>query len=275
MLAVCGQIDLRAGGPSFVPPASPEALEGLSKKDAAWSTVARPRTEAAEHLHVHQAVAAVAADDDVRLRRHDAALLPAERLDRGAAGTGAAEQRFRPPTEQGLCRPIVRREVDQRRSGANRPCLVTRGRDASRATASAQASLAHLKVAARAVREPGSCRYRGLLPTDAGNARSPRLGFVVSRADQSQRVSSTSIDVACPTTAERQHGVPPLPLRPIAARVRLGDGRRASSGWRWRACWRRWFLRSPRRGRRGDTRPIRSRPSRDIFRRQGQSPASF
>lgn len=37
MLAVSGQIDLRAGGPSFVPPVSAQALEGLSKKGAAWT----------------------------------------------------------------------------------------------------------------------------------------------------------------------------------------------------------------------------------------------
>jgi hypothetical protein len=38
MLAVSGQINLAAGGPSFMPPASREALEGLSKKDDAWQT---------------------------------------------------------------------------------------------------------------------------------------------------------------------------------------------------------------------------------------------
>jgi hypothetical protein len=36
MLAVSGEIDLRLGGPSFKPSISPEALEGLSKKSAAW-----------------------------------------------------------------------------------------------------------------------------------------------------------------------------------------------------------------------------------------------
>jgi hypothetical protein len=38
MLAASGQLNLAAGGPSFFPPASQEALEGLSKKDAAWGT---------------------------------------------------------------------------------------------------------------------------------------------------------------------------------------------------------------------------------------------
>lgn len=36
LLAVSGQLNLQAGGPSFIPPASKEALEGLSRKDAAW-----------------------------------------------------------------------------------------------------------------------------------------------------------------------------------------------------------------------------------------------
>lgn len=36
MLAVSGEIDLRLGGSSFRPSISPEALEGLSKKSAAW-----------------------------------------------------------------------------------------------------------------------------------------------------------------------------------------------------------------------------------------------
>ena len=38
MLATSGQLNLKAGGPSFFPPASNEALEGLSKKDDAWGT---------------------------------------------------------------------------------------------------------------------------------------------------------------------------------------------------------------------------------------------
>jgi hypothetical protein len=37
MLLASGELDLRAGGPGFVPTVSQEALEGLSKKDAAWS----------------------------------------------------------------------------------------------------------------------------------------------------------------------------------------------------------------------------------------------
>ena len=37
MLATSGQIDLRVGGPSFIPPVSPEVLEGLSMKEAAWA----------------------------------------------------------------------------------------------------------------------------------------------------------------------------------------------------------------------------------------------
>ena len=36
MLAVSGQLNLKSGGPSFFPPASKEALEGLSKKGAEW-----------------------------------------------------------------------------------------------------------------------------------------------------------------------------------------------------------------------------------------------
>ncbi|HSG70649.1 MAG TPA: DUF1553 domain-containing protein, partial [Planctomycetaceae bacterium] len=36
MLAVSGDLDLRVGGPSFKPTISPEALEGLSRKTAAW-----------------------------------------------------------------------------------------------------------------------------------------------------------------------------------------------------------------------------------------------
>lgn len=36
MLATSGQLNTKAGGPSFFPPASKEALEGLSKKSAAW-----------------------------------------------------------------------------------------------------------------------------------------------------------------------------------------------------------------------------------------------
>ena len=38
MLAASGQLNLKAGGPSFFPPASREALEGLSKKGDAWGT---------------------------------------------------------------------------------------------------------------------------------------------------------------------------------------------------------------------------------------------
>jgi hypothetical protein len=38
MLAASGQLNLAAGGPSFFPPASQEALEGLSKKGDAWGT---------------------------------------------------------------------------------------------------------------------------------------------------------------------------------------------------------------------------------------------
>jgi hypothetical protein len=38
MLAVSGQLNPQAGGPSFYPPASKEALEGLSKKGAEWGT---------------------------------------------------------------------------------------------------------------------------------------------------------------------------------------------------------------------------------------------
>ena len=37
MLASSGQIDLRIGGPSFIPPVSSEVLEGLSMKGAAWT----------------------------------------------------------------------------------------------------------------------------------------------------------------------------------------------------------------------------------------------
>lgn len=36
MLAVCGDLDLRTGGPSFKPSISAEALEGLSRKSGAW-----------------------------------------------------------------------------------------------------------------------------------------------------------------------------------------------------------------------------------------------
>lgn len=36
-LAASGELDLRSGGPGFVPTLSTDALEGLSKKDAAWS----------------------------------------------------------------------------------------------------------------------------------------------------------------------------------------------------------------------------------------------
>jgi hypothetical protein len=36
MLATSGQLNLKAGGPSFYPPATKEALEGLSKKGAEW-----------------------------------------------------------------------------------------------------------------------------------------------------------------------------------------------------------------------------------------------
>ncbi len=38
MLATSGQLNLEAGGPSFFPPISREALEGLSKKGDAWGT---------------------------------------------------------------------------------------------------------------------------------------------------------------------------------------------------------------------------------------------
>jgi hypothetical protein len=38
MLATSGQLNLKAGGPSFFPPASKEALEGLSQKSGAWGT---------------------------------------------------------------------------------------------------------------------------------------------------------------------------------------------------------------------------------------------
>lgn len=36
MLTATGEVDLRLGGPSFVPTVSTEALEGLSRRDAAW-----------------------------------------------------------------------------------------------------------------------------------------------------------------------------------------------------------------------------------------------
>jgi hypothetical protein len=38
MLAAAGRLNLEAGGPSFYPPATKEALEGLSKKSDAWGT---------------------------------------------------------------------------------------------------------------------------------------------------------------------------------------------------------------------------------------------
>ncbi len=38
MLAASGQLNLKAGGPSFYPPATKDALEGLSKKTEAWGT---------------------------------------------------------------------------------------------------------------------------------------------------------------------------------------------------------------------------------------------
>ncbi|MCH8924097.1 MAG: DUF1553 domain-containing protein, partial [Planctomycetes bacterium] len=38
MLAASGRLNLKAGGPSFFPPTSKEALEGLSKKGDAWGT---------------------------------------------------------------------------------------------------------------------------------------------------------------------------------------------------------------------------------------------
>ena len=38
MLAVSGQLNAKAGGPGFYPPASKQALEGLSKKGAEWGT---------------------------------------------------------------------------------------------------------------------------------------------------------------------------------------------------------------------------------------------
>jgi hypothetical protein len=37
LLSASGQIDLRVGGPSFRPTVSPEALEGLSRKQSAWN----------------------------------------------------------------------------------------------------------------------------------------------------------------------------------------------------------------------------------------------
>jgi len=37
LLSVSGEIDLRAGGPGFVPTVSREAIEGLSRRDAAWN----------------------------------------------------------------------------------------------------------------------------------------------------------------------------------------------------------------------------------------------
>jgi hypothetical protein len=37
LLRASGQLDLRPGGPSFRPTVSPAALEGLSRKSAAWS----------------------------------------------------------------------------------------------------------------------------------------------------------------------------------------------------------------------------------------------
>jgi hypothetical protein len=43
ILAASGELDLRIGGPSFYPTISPEALEGLSRKAAAWT--ASPETE--------------------------------------------------------------------------------------------------------------------------------------------------------------------------------------------------------------------------------------
>jgi hypothetical protein len=38
MLAVSGQLNLKAGGASFFPPATKQSLEGLSKKGAEWGT---------------------------------------------------------------------------------------------------------------------------------------------------------------------------------------------------------------------------------------------
>jgi len=52
MLAVSGQIDLRVGGPSFKPTISAEALEGLSRKSAAW-TASPPEEQRRRSLYIY------------------------------------------------------------------------------------------------------------------------------------------------------------------------------------------------------------------------------
>lgn len=52
MLAVSGELNLKAGGPSFFPPASKEALEGLSKKSAAWG-VSPPEEQRRRSIYMY------------------------------------------------------------------------------------------------------------------------------------------------------------------------------------------------------------------------------
>jgi hypothetical protein len=52
ILAVSGQIDLRVGGPSFKPTISAEALEGLSRKSAAWAA-SPPEEQRRRSLYIY------------------------------------------------------------------------------------------------------------------------------------------------------------------------------------------------------------------------------
>ncbi len=100
MLATSGQLNLKAGGPSFYPPATKQALEGLSKKSDAWGQSPPDEQRRRSIYMMTKRSLLSAADDHVRLCRYDATVQPAEHLDRGAAGIGAIEQRLRTRAER-------------------------------------------------------------------------------------------------------------------------------------------------------------------------------
>ena len=103
ILASSGRLDLRLGGPSFRPVISQEALEGLSQKGRDYTPSPASRARPAQPLHVFPARAALAALDDVRLLRYDAALRGAGCERGGAAGAGLDERRVRARTEPRHC----------------------------------------------------------------------------------------------------------------------------------------------------------------------------
>ncbi|MEZ6086808.1 MAG: DUF1553 domain-containing protein [Pirellulaceae bacterium] len=77
LLMVSDELDLNVGGEGFKPTISPEALEGLSRKAAAWEA-SPPELQKRRSIYMYPQTWSVAADDDdLRSLRSDAFLWPA------------------------------------------------------------------------------------------------------------------------------------------------------------------------------------------------------